>query len=171
MLEIKKSEFKPENYKKLTLITNHKNGNQIYEFIGACPRCGGTGFYKYTTLDEQRCWECEGFKQTIQKLRVITDINFDAREAKREEEARKFREGQAARDAAQIKRHLDEGYKLVDFKVAGWFFNRPDDVEYNHDKYYIIKKDTDKAVLISFIDTLTSGVSSNEWFPKKAIVR
>ena len=171
MLEIRKSEFKPENYSRLNLLEAAKNGNETYEFVGPCPRCGGTGIYEYTTLDEHRCWECKGFKKTLQKIKVLTDANWDARDAKRKEEARKWNEKKAKMDAAQIKANTEKGYKLVDFKLAGWFLGRPEDREYNSGKYYLIVKETKKAVCISFMDRLDSGVTYEEWFPKKAIIK
>ena len=171
MLELKKSEFKPENYRKLNLLTNHRNGNQTYSFECACSRCGGTTKVQWSSLDNQNCWKCHGTGKEIQKLHVLTDENWNSRELERAEAARKFRDEQAKRDAEQVERHINEGYKKVDFKVAGWFFGRAELVDFNHDKYYIVKRESAKAVLISYIDDLVSGVSEEIWFPKSAIVR
>ncbi len=40
-----------------TLIKIDSNGTKHYH-VDACPRCGGTGVYDMTTLDNYRCWKC-----------------------------------------------------------------------------------------------------------------
>lgn len=42
-----------------TLIKIDRNGTKHYR-VDECPRCGGTGKYEYTTLDNYRCWKCGG---------------------------------------------------------------------------------------------------------------
>lgn len=43
--------------KTRTLIKTDRNGTRHYH-VDACPRCGGTGVYDMTTLDNYRCWKC-----------------------------------------------------------------------------------------------------------------
>ena len=180
METIRKSEFKLENYKAITLIVKHRNGSEDYEYQDVCDRCGGRGLVVshvengklvYMRPDNGICYKCLGNKYLTRKLKVITDEAADAKEAQRkkeaEEAAAKWRE-----DKERIKQeHIEEGWKLVDFKVAGWFFNKPEDIEYNTKQYYKYIKETDKAVLIGFMESLDDGCYIEEWFPKKAIIR
>lgn len=180
MLTIKKSEFKPENYKKLTLITNHRNGNQTYEYTCECDRCLGKGYVISHICNGKEvlmrpeggvCFKCRGSKVMLQKLKVITDEEAEAKEAKLKKEAEERRNIFLKALAESKEKHLKQGYKLVDFKLANWFCGTNEDKEYNCGKYYIIERETEKAVLITFIDNLESMNSDSEWFPKKAIVR
>ena len=41
------------------LIKVDRNGTKHYH-VDECPRCGGTGKYEYTTIDNYRCWKCRG---------------------------------------------------------------------------------------------------------------
>ena len=179
-MEIRKSEFNPENYSKLSLLKTQKNGNEIYSFETACDRCNGLG-YVISHVENGKpvlmrpeggiCFKCRGSKVMTLKLKVITDEEMNAKEAKARKDAEEYKKHAEELRQEEIKHSLELGYKLVDFKVAGWFFGKCEDKDYNVGKYYIIAKETEKAVCISFKESLDSGFIDEQWFPKKAIIK
>ena len=180
MEEIRKSKFDPAKYNKLSLVKSHKNGNEIYSYETECDRCNGLGYIishvengKIVLVrpDDAVCYKCWGTKVMTRKIRVITDEEADAKAAKHKADAEAWKAACEAKRKELVEKHIADGYKLVDFKIAGWFFGRKEDKEYNCGKYYIIKKETEKAVCIEFIETLESDFYCDEWFPKKAIVK
>ena len=182
MQEIKKSEFKPENYKKLHLLTNHKNGNQTYEFECACDRCGGYGkaishmcngqpvFY---AQDNGICYKCLGSGVMTSKLKVVADENWTEKVATRNPTREEYISHiqKVIEETKQLS--LEQGYKKVDFKIASWCLGGKgsEPIDYLNGNYYIIEKETDKAILIRWKRGLEDMTSTSEWFPKKAILR
>lgn len=160
MLTVKKSEFKPENYSKLTLIKNQKNGIDVYNCLGTCARCEGRGRITFSTRDHSICYVCEGTGKVAAKLEVIPDELLESRKAQAQLKL------QAEWDARK-QQHLQAGYKPVDFKVAEWFSWPNSDFDW---KYYKIERETEKAVLISFLVAL-ENVDYQQWFPKSAIIK
>lgn len=180
MYEIRKSEFNPEKYNKLTLLKTSKNGNEEYEYQCACDRCDGKGYVISHIMNGQPvlmrpeggiCFKCRGAKVMTQKVKVVSDEYMDKKEAKLQKEAEEYRNNLQKMKEERIKHNLELGFKKVDFKIAGWFFGKHEDVEFNSDKYYLIQKESEKAVLIGYKDALDSCTTCEYWFPKKAIVR
>lgn len=160
MLTVKKSEFKPENYSKLTLIKNQKNGIDVYNCLGTCARCEGKGRITFSTRDHSICYICEGTGKVAAKLEVVPDELLEARKAKA------LAKLQAEWDARK-QAHIQAGYKPIDFKVAKWFDWSNSDMPW---KYYLVIKQSEKAVLISFLAEL-ENVDYQQWFPKSAIIK
>lgn len=160
MLTVKKSEFKPENYSRLTLIKNKKNGVDVYSCLGTCARCEGKGRITFSTRDHSICYICKGSGKVAAKLEVVPDELIEACKA----------EAQAKLQAQWDERreqHISEGYKAIDFKIAKWFVWPNSDMPW---KYYRVVRESEKAVLISFLAEL-ENVDYQQWFPKSAIVR
>lgn len=160
MLTVKKSEFKPENYSRLTLIKNQKNGIDVYNCLGTCARCEGRGRITFSTRDHSICYICEGTGKVAAKLEVIPDELLESRKAQAQ---RKF---QAALDARK-EAHIKAGYKTIDWKFADWFYDCNKTAGW---KYYLIKRETEKAVFVSLLVEL-ENTEYEIWMPKKAMVR
>ena len=106
-----------------------------------------------------------------QKIKVMPDELVDAKEAAAKKKAAEEMAAWEARKQEIVNEKIAAGWKKVDFKVAGWFAGRDHDVFYNKEEYYLITKETAKAVCIRFTPNLASGTYSEDWFPKKAIIR
>lgn len=174
MLEMKKSEFllKRDSFRNLKLLHSHRNGNETYSYTCNCPKCNGTGYLTWTNVDNGVCYKCEGTGKVTEKLKIITEENYNLRQAERSKKAEQFKLSLEQAKQQCIQRSLEAGYKLVDFKVAGWFFGRPgESIEFNSGKYYIIERETEKAVLVSYKDKLEACVTYELWIPKKAIIK
>lgn len=178
MFEIKKSEFKPEKYSKLTLLTNHRNGNQTYSYEDKCERCNGLGkaishihngqpvFHR---PDDGICYECWGKGTVVRKFKVVTDENWNEKIHQEQLTREQILENIRKHTEQVIASNIALGYKKVDFTLASWFSENPN---FNINKYYRIAKETEKAYLIEFIDSLESTYSNyDQWFPKKAIIK
>lgn len=175
MLEIKKSEFNPQEYNRLTLLDTHKNGNETYEYECECDRCEGTGKPilgmcngkpMHYVPDEGICYKCWGSGKVTQKLKVLTDEQWEKREEKIRLSIKKANENFEQRRQEIIDKHIAEGYKEIDFTIAKWFsYNLCD----SH--YYRVIKETAKAMCIAFMDKLDDGVHCEHWFPKSAIIK
>ena len=170
MLEISRSQFESKKYSRIRLVKTCKNGNEIYEFDGICPKCGGRKVLTWTNVDNGICYQCEGSGFVVEKIKVLSDENYSIREQERKAKQQQALARYEEKKAQTRMENEKLGYKKVDFKVAGWFFNKSDDVAYNFDKYYLIIKETSKAVLINFIDTLEYTNINDMWFPKSAII-
>ena len=180
METIRQSQFNPNNYKKLNLIRNHRDGTATYTYEDTCDRCNGLGVIISHVCngkpvlvhpDDGICYKCLGTKVMTRRIRTVLDSVMDEQEAKYKAEAEEAASRWEQMRQETIQRHINEGYKKVDFKIAGWFFGEQQPVAFNHTDYYIIKRDTGKAVLISYIDNLEAEVSYEQWFPKKAIIK
>ena len=179
METISKSTFKA-NYKKAVLLRTFSNGNEIYGCKVTCPRCNGEGIV-YThilngrkmpaTPDSGVCYRCCGLGKIDDKIRVISDEAYAAKQEKARIKAEKAALEWEQKKLEQIRINTALGYKKVDFKIAGWFYGHPEDVAFNHDKFYIIKKETERAYLIAYIDSLEDTYAASElWFPKKVVI-
>lgn len=176
MLEIKKSEFKPEDYSKLTLVTNHRNGNQTYSYECTCDRCNGRGLVVshvcngklvYVRPDNGICYKCLGEGKVTEKLKVVTDENWKEKVREQELTREQILENIRKHEEHVIQYNLSLGYKLVDFKLANWVR----DIWVNEGSYYRIIKETEKAYLIANIQSLKEDCYSEFWVPKKAMVK
>lgn len=161
MLTVKKSEFKPENYSRLTLIKNQKNGIDVYNCLGTCARCEGRGRIAFSTRDHSICYICEGTGKVAAKLEVVPDELLEARKAKAQAKL------QAEWDARK-QAHIQAGYKPIDFKIADWFVDC--NLSLGGWKYYLIEKETEKAVCISLLIDW-DHVEYTIWMPKKAMIK
>ena len=97
------------------LIKIDKNGTKHFK-VDACPKCGGTGRYEMTTLDNLRCWKCgaTGYYPHIEKeytpeYAAILAEKAKARELKKNKE----------RLPQEIKRKGFDGENSSIFIVAG----------------------------------------------------
>ena len=175
MENISRSQFEEKKskslYHRLTLVKTYNNGSEDFAYDGECPRCLGRGIVFTHVLngvpvpaipDSGICYKCGGTRKVTTKIHVVPDEIFDAKKAKAELKAKGIKE-------MLIKRHIEEGYKKVDFSMADWF------VDFNarlfKDAYYRIVKETEKAVLVSFLKELDFANDYSVWMPKKAIVR
>ena len=181
METIKRSDFENNKslYRKAVLLRQFSNGSEIYGCKVICPRCDGKGIV-YTHVcnnvpvpaipDSGVCYRCLGEGKIDAKIRVVSDEAFAAKQEKERAKAEKRALEWEQMKLEQIRVNTALGYKQVDFKIAGWYLGHSEDLFLNQDKYYIIKKETEKAYLISYIDRLESGVSWEEWFPKKVVI-
>lgn len=179
METISKSTFKA-NYKKAVLLRSFSNGSEIYGCKVTCPRCNGEGIVYTHVLNGHKvpatpasgiCYRCGGEKFINGKIRVIPDETYAAQQEKARIKAEKAMAELEQKRLEQIRINMALGYKKVDFKIAGWFLGRPEDVALNQDKFYIIKSETEKAFLIAYIDSLEDTYATSElWFPKKVVI-
>ena len=165
------------NYNKLNLVKTYKNGSEDYSYECTCHRCQGKGvIVSYiengkevlVRPDSGTCWNCLGSGVETRKIHVISDEQFKSSEQekinKANERRLQFEQQVEQRRRETIAKHLEEGYKEVDFSIASWF-------DYKiTSKYYKIAKETEKAICIDFMDKLEDGVFFESWFPKKAII-
>ena len=184
MLEIKKSDFIAQKYNKLHLLTNHKNGNQTYEYECKCDRCEGLGkaishicngqpvFY---LPDNGVCYKCLGTGVMTQKIKVIPDENWVENKNHNQYHTREWYEENIRRYKEEaLKKNTEKGFKKVDFKIAAWFLGgkTSEPMDIYSGRYYIIDKETEKAVHIVFLtDGMDNLTTDEEWFPKKAIIK
>lgn len=179
METISKSTFKT-NYKKAVLLRSFSNGSEIYGCKVTCPRCNGEGIVYTHVLNGHKvpatpasgiCYRCGGEKYINGKVRVISDEAYAAKQEEARVKAEKVAAEWELKKQEHIKENIALGYKKVDFKIAGWFLGHPEDVALNHDKFYIIKNETEKAYLISYIDSLEDTYATSElWLPKKVVI-
>ena len=177
MQTIKRSEFEANkaDYSKLTLVKTYNNGSEDYSYNCECPRCMGKGIV-YThvlngvpipaTPDSGICYLCGGSRVISAKIHVVSDEAFSNKIEKARAKA-EINMKKAVDDL--IARRINEGYKSVDFDIADWFTDS--NVGLFKNGYYHIEKETEKAVLISFVGSLDIFDDYLIWMPKKAIVR
>ncbi len=159
-MQLSKSQFEEMNYSRKTLIKTYKNGCEDYMVLGKCAKCNGTGYLTWTSVDNGICYQCKGLGNVTFKVKVVPNEISEARKA---EAQRKF---QAALDARK-EAHIKNGYKTIDWKFADWFCDCNKNAGW---KYYLIKKETEKAVLVSLLVAL-ENTEYEIWMPKKAMVR
>lgn len=182
METIKRSDFENNKslYRKAVLLRQFSNGSEVYACRVVCPRCNGEGIV-YThilngvkmpaTPDSGVCYRCCGEKYINGKIRVITDEAYAAKQEKARIKAEKAALEWEQKKLEQIRINTALGYKKVDFKIAGWFYGHSEDVALNHDKFYIIKSETEKAYLIAYMDSLEDTYAASElWLPKKVVI-
>lgn len=162
METISRSQFEANkgSYSKLVLLETHKNGSEDYSYVCHCAKCNGTGHLNWTSLDQGRCWICQGTGRIRAKVHVVSDEQEAKARAKRLKEAEQFRQN-------CIAKNTEMGYKDVDFKLADWFFES----NARMFKYYAIISETEKALYISFLNFMDTNNDYRVWIPKKAIIK
>ena len=146
-----------------TLIKTDRNGTKHYH-VDECPKCGGTGKYKNTTLDNFRCWKCGG---TGYYPHVVKEYTEEYLAKKAEKDHAKWLEKNLKELPANIKRNTPfltieqpiyvvkgNTYKIKDElkangarfsqAICAWVFDKPTDeyetVELNFNDYWFINK-------------------------------
>ena len=176
METISKKQFENSKaqYSKLTLVKTYKNGSEDYCFECDCPRCMGNGIVYTHVLnghpvpaipDSGICYRCGGSRKVTAKIHVISDEEFSAKQEKAQAKAEKARQELINKRIERI----EKGYKRVDFEIADWFHDS--NVSLFNNGYYCVEKETEKAVLISFVNELDIFSDYSIWMPKKAIIR
>ena len=156
-------------YKRIKLSKTYKNGSEDYTCVGVCAKCNGTGHLTWTSVNQGVCYSCDGTGEITFTIHIITEEQEKTRKLKIKER----QEQQLIERAKQKEENIARGYKLVDFKLAGWFCNEKHDVAYMKDYYYLIIKETSKAICINYLADIESKPyeTFNEWFPKSAIIK
>lgn len=144
-------------YSKSVLIKTYKNGSEDFRVTDKCAKCNGTGRLTWTSVDKGICYMCEGTGLTSINIHVINDEDYAKKIAENTKKREKLFE-------ERRKEHAD--YKPIDFKLAEWFY----DNNVSMMKYYLIKHETEKAYLISFLAELEYS-DYCIWIPKKAVIR
>jgi len=165
------------SYSRLHLVKTYKNGSEDYSYECSCHRCQGKGVIVshiengkevLVRPDSGTCWNCLGSGVETRKIHVISDEQWEINEQekinKAQQQRLEFEQHEEQRRKATIAKHLEEGYKEVDFTIASWF-------DYKiTSKYYRVAKKIEKAICIDFMDELDDCVFFESWFPKKAII-
>ena len=159
-LSLNKNDFHKENYSKIALVKTYKNGSEDYKAVCVCPRCGGRGFITFSSVDNSRCWECGESGKVLALIHVSENVKPQLTKEQILENIRKYEE-------KNERYFLGLGYKLVDFTLAKWL----KDVWINHDSWYRIIKETEKAYLIGNVQSIKeSCTESTLWIPKAALI-
>lgn len=90
-------------------------GKRYVKIRMACPRCFGSGFYGPMSVNNGRCFECNGRGTIISEVRAYSESEHNANI--RAEERRKAREEECRQ--AEIKSHIDN----KDALMKKWFEN------------------------------------------------
>jgi len=153
MIRMTQEEFDSKTFRKVREL---RKG--WYEVEMTCPRCGGTGHVTFSHVDNCRCWQCNETGRVTEKIQIVKRKPGPSIE-EMEANYQKHR-------AEVIRWRTEQGYKPIDFTLKSWF-----KFHLNEGEYYIIKRVTEKAYLISFIDGLDSDLCTrDDWFPKSAVV-
>lgn len=153
-------DFNINNYSKIQLVKEYKNGSKDYKALCTCPRCGGRGFINFSSVDNSRCWQCNETGKVIELIHVGESVKKQLTKEEVLENIRRI-------EKENENYYLGLGYKLVDFTLAKWL----KDVWFNYDSYYRIIKETEKAYLMGRVDNLKESKSEMTfWVPKTAII-
>ena len=150
-----------EQFDKATFLKIKQLTPKTYKAVCTCPRCGGTGFVRFSSLDNSRCWQCEETGKVVATIRIVKHSSVLSPE---EVEA-----NIKARREKNRNHWLELGFKKVDFKLADWTW-KVCEAWFNEGDYYRIVKETEKAYLMEQVCNIEdSQASSSYWIPKKAI--